>query len=564
MLVTELSFKLWQCRQPILAILAGVILSASGCQTPSTRSPVVASVPIANDLGSHHYSITTSEALTQRYFNQGLILAYGFNHAEAARSFQAAYQIDPECAMCYWGEALVLGPNINAPMTAEAIPIAYALAQKALALSAQATPKEQTLIKALSKRYGTDDAAGDREKLDEAYAAAMRDVAKQYPDDAVILSLLAESLMDLHPWNFWTKQGEAKPWTAEIVSTLEKALQKDASNPLANHLYIHALEASPHAERALASAGRLPALVPGSGHLVHMPAHIYIRIGRYDDAIKANQSAVKIDRGYLEHQHTESIYTFAYVPHNHHFLWSAAIKTGRRELANEAAGGAAAHVNRELLKDRAFTGTLQHFLTLPILTQALFGDWQAILMEKAPEPELLYCRGIYHYARSLALLRLGDRETAQQERALLEESIDQVAEAGLTIFDLNQAATILKIAASILHGELAAAANDYQHAIAHLHKAVKLEDSLNYSEPKDWYLPPRQVLGSLLLATDKAKEAEDVYRQDLAYHPQNGWSLFGLMSSLRDQGKQSDADSVRRQFEEIWRDADVTLTDTKF
>lgn len=520
-------------------------------------------LPLFDNLGDHRYPITTSSTTVQRYFDQGLILTFGFNHAEAARSFRQAYRLDPNCAMCYWGEALVLGPNINAPMEPGTVPQAHESAQKALSLKDSVSAKEQALIEALSKRY-EQPAPKDRTPLDQAYASAMRNVAQRFPDDAVIASLFAEALMDLHPWDFWTRQGEAQPWTAEIVSTLEHALKIDSNNPLANHLYIHALEASPFAEKALPSARRLPSLVPGSGHLVHMPAHIYIRTGRYRDAILANQQAVKIDHGYLSHNHAESIYTLAYVPHNHHFLWAAAIKTGRKALADKAAKDTAAAVKPEMLRAPGLDGTLQHFSLIPLYTQALFGDWKAILQEPAPVADLLYPKGIWHYARGLALLRTGQADRAKQELALLDKIIADPAIAELAVFDLNPVSALLRIGSNILQGELAASNKDFDKAAEHLKQAIALEDGLNYTEPKDWYLPPRQVLGAILLEAGRPQSAELVYREDLRHHPQNGWSLFGLAQSLREQRKNREADEIDSQFRHVWAEADVKLTGSRF
>ena len=377
-------------------------------------------IPLQDDLGDHHYLVSTSVPKAQRYFDQGLILSYGFNHAEAGRSFREAARLDPTCAMCYWGEALVLGPNINAPMNELAVPQAYAAVQKALSLAGKATEKEQALIQALAKRYSKE-VVKDRSRLDKAYAEAMRNVSKQFPDDPVVGALLGEALMDLHPWNFWTKTGEAQPWTSEIVSTLEAVLEKAPNNPLANHLYIHTIEASPHPEKALPSAERLTSLVPGSGHLVHMPAHIYIRVGRYRDAAVANQDAVKVDKHYLSHSHAESIYTAAYVPHNYHFLWAAASKTGQQKLAMEAALGTAAQVNPEAMRDPAFAGTLQHFWLIPLYTDILFGNWAEILRHPEPPADLIYPAGIWHYARGLALLKQGKMDQAQLELVEFEK-----------------------------------------------------------------------------------------------------------------------------------------------
>jgi tetratricopeptide (TPR) repeat protein len=541
-------------------ILAGLL--GCGSIPPKTALPIK-SIPLFNGLGTHHFPITTSIPDAQRYFDQGLILAFGFNHLEAARSFQEAYRLDPNCALCYWGEALALGPNINAPMDAAVMPQAFNLVGQALSLSKKATHKEQALISALAKRY-SEAVSTDRIKLDEAYAAEMRKVAQRFPDDALIGSLFAESLMDLHPWNFWTKQGKAQPWTSEIVSTLEHALKIDANNPLANHLYIHAMEASTTAEKALPSARRLPSLVPNSGHLVHMPAHIYIRIGHYRDAILANQQAVKIDQAYLGHEHPESIYTIAYVPHNHHFLWAAAIKTGQKQLALKSANDTADNVKPELMRDPALSGTLQHFYTIPLVTKALFGEWDMLLKEPPPAVDLLYIRGVWHYVRGLAFLRKSQSADASHELEMLKQIIKNPELSKLNVFSLNPVTQILQIAEAVLEGEIAAHNKNFNEATASLQRAVEIEDGLNYTEPKDWYLPPRQILGAVLLEAGETKEAEHVYRKDLVYHPQNGWSLFGLMLSLQRQGKYQEAKTIKEQFENVWRDADVKLTGSRF
>lgn len=547
---------------PVFVCVFGLL----GLVEMNGRSPAYAAegaMPFLEGLGSHHYPVSTGIPNAQRYFDQGLVLAYGFNHAEAARSFREAQTLDTSCAMCYWGEALVLGPNINAPMEPSAVPQAVAAVGKALALADQVTEKERALIQALATRYSKD-VLQDRSALDAAYAEAMRGVAREFPDDPVIGALLAEALMDLHPWNFWRKTGEAQPWTPEIVSTLEEVLDVDPLNPLANHLYIHVMEASPHPEKAIPSAERLPALVPGSGHLVHMPAHIYIRVGRYRDAIDANQEAVKADEHYLNHSHEESIYTAAYVPHNHHFLWASAIKIGRQQLAMEAALNTAAQVTPELMRDSGFAGTLQHFWSLPLYTKALFGNWTDILTEPAPPADLQYPTAIWHYARGLALVRQGKPEAARDELAKLTKIVQDPAVAELTIFDLNSVVDLLKIAEAVLRGELAAAQGDYDEAVRQLRTAVTLEDGFNYTEPKDWYLPTRQVLGAILLEAGKPEEAEQVFQEDLRDHPQSGWSLFGLEQSLRAQEKIPEAEQVHQTFQQVWDDADVTLTTARF
>jgi tetratricopeptide (TPR) repeat protein len=501
--------------------------------------------------------------LAQRYFDQGLILSYGFNHAEAARSFRKAQTLDPTCAMCFWGEALVLGPNINAPMGPSLTRQASVAVEKALALKGAANPKERALIQAVATRYSKE-VLTDRSPLDMAYAKAMRGVAKQFPDDPVISALLAEALMDLHPWDFWNKQGEAKPWTREIVSTLEAALDKAPDQPLANHLYIHTMEASLHPDNAIPSAERLPDLVPGSGHLVHMPAHIFIRVGRYLDAVLANQRAVQVDKQYLSHSHEESIYTAAYVPHNYHFLWAAAVKIGREQLAMQAALDTAAQVKPAMMRDPDFGGTLQHFWSIPLYTLAVFGHWPEILAEPAPPEDLRYPTAVWHYIRGMALVRHGKFEAAQQELVRLTDIGRDPAVAKLSILNLNGVATILNIAKAVLAGEIAAGHGDYETAVRQLQLAVQLEDGLNYTEPKDWYQPSRQVLGAVLLEAGKAGEAERVFREDLQDHPQNGWSLLGLEQSLRAQEKTAEAEIANRAFQEVWGEADVTLTTARF
>ena len=520
-------------------------------------------VPLLENLGDHHYPITTSVPLAQAYFDQGLIQGFGFNHAEAARSFKEAQRQDPDCAMCYWGEALVLGPNINAPMDPKIGPRADVIAQKAKTLSSGSSEKEQALIRALSMRY-VQEVMKDRSALDEAYGNEMRTVWKTYPEDSVVGALLAEALMDLHPWDFWDGQGEPKPWTPEIVSVLETVIAGDSRNPLAHHLYIHVMEASPHPEKAIPSAERLPALVPGSGHLVHMPAHVWIRVGRYHDAVVANQRAVQVDKDYLGHSHTESIYTAAYVPHNYHFLWAAAVKTGQQKLAMKAAQGAASQVSPEMMRDPALGGTLQHFWLLPLFTHALFGQWSEILHVADPPSDLAYPRAIWRYARGLAFLRRGNVEEAQIQLTQLKLIEEDPAIKELRIFDLNKVASLLRIAEDVLAGEIAFVRRDNERALAYLQKAVQIEDNLHYTEPKDWYLPSRQVLGAFLLETGNASEAERVFREDLKAHPQNGWSLFGLMQSLRGQGRSQEADSVQEMFARAWAEADVSIASSRF
>ncbi len=542
-------------------LMVSVALCLHACVN-SKPDDKIESITLMDNLGDFHYPITTSDSLVQRYFDQGLILSFGFNHAEAARSFQQAYHFDLDCAVCYWGQALVLGPNINAPMDASAVPEAYNLVQQAIARSGSISGREQALISALSHRY-QQQTVDDRTLLDESYANAMREVYQRFPNDALIAALFAESMMDVHPWDYWTKQGDAKPWTEEIVAILERALEIDVNNPLANHLYIHILEASPFVSKAIPSAERLSWLVPGSGHLVHMPAHIYIRTGHYKDAIVANKQAVKADQNYLKHQHEESLYTLAYVPHNHHFLWAAAIKTGHKNLAMKAAQDTASHVKPEMMRQPGISGTMQHFYVIPIYTHALFGDWDKILELTPPANDLLYPKAVWHYARGMAFIRKNQLAKADKELVQLDKIIADSAVSQLTIFEINKIADILQIGSYLLQSEMAAKSRLFDQAIVFAKRAVEIEDGLNYTEPKDWYLPPRQVLGAVLLEADLPQLAEQVYRHDLKKHPQNGWSLFGLAKSLEQQGHSQQASHVYNQFSDVWSDADVEITGSR-
>lgn len=544
--------------------LSGILLGA--CMT-AFAVPAADEGTVRNrlrlDTSRHGYAINTQSREAQQHFDQGLLLAYGFNHAEAARSFREAQRIDPECAMCFWGEALVLGPNINAPMENSAIAPAWQALTRAVSLKDSARPSAQALIEALQQRYRKKPPQ-DRSSLDRAYMDAMREVSRRFPKDVVIRSLFAESIMDLHPWDYWSREGQPREWTPELVETLETALQQNTDNPLANHLYIHTMESSPHPEKALPSARRLPALVPESGHLVHMPAHIYIRVGKYREAADANRAAVKIDRDYLQHEHADSIYTQAYVPHNYHFLWAAASKSGQSALATRAAAETATRVNPEMMREPGLGGTLQHFYLTPLFTEALFGQWQRILTYPEPAADLLYPRAIRHYARGLALLRNADPAKAREELEQLQRIVDDPSIENLTIFDLNPVKKVLQIAAAILHGEIEFAAGNTEQAIALLRQAARLEDSLNYTEPKDWYLPPRQVLGAMLLESGDPAAAESAYRKDLEFHPNSGWSLLGLQQSLAAQNKTAEAEDTGKLFRQAWTDADIELTSSRF
>ena len=520
-----------------------------------------ATAPLFTGMGTHHHAITTKSSQAQRYFDQGLVLAYGFNHAEAARSFREAIKLDPDCAMCNWGLAYVLGPNINAKMEDDAVPEAYAAIQKAVALGKNSNEAEQAYINALATRY-TDRPLEDRSSLDLAYAEAMAKVAQQYPDDLDAATIYAEALMDTMPWDYWTEEREPKPATQKVIDTLESVLQRNPNHPGANHLYIHAVEAV-RPQDAEAAADRLGSLVPGSGHLVHMPSHIYIRVGRYHDAAVTNQKAIAVDEDYITQCHAQGVYPLAYVPHNRHFLWFAATLEGNKKIADEAGKKLAASIDPEMMRQPGLE-TLQHFYSIPFFTMTRFGEWDEILQAPQPAADLKYPTGLWHYARGLAYANQDQFSEAEAELQQLTLLANDPELEEVTIWDINTTQSVLKVATEVLTGEIAAQRGDYPQAIAHLRQAVTLEDALNYDEPADWSTPARQYLGAALLQNQDFAAAEQAYREDLAIYPDNGWSLFGLRQSLEAQGKDSAAQKVQQQFESAWQYADVQLSASIF
>jgi tetratricopeptide (TPR) repeat protein len=522
--------------------------------------------PLIGNLGSHEHRITTSSELAQRYFNEGLTLTFGFNHAEAVRSFKDAATVDPACAMCHWGVALALGPNINAPMSDEAVPEAYAAIQKAQELAPAASPAEQAYIRALATRYVAAPVA-DRSELDLAYADAMRALSKQYPDDFDATTLFAEALMDLTPWQYWTKDSQPTTYTHEIIKTLESVLARNPDHPGANHYYIHAVEASDTPERALPSAARLERLAPGAGHLVHMPGHVYWRTGRYLDAARVNETAIAVDEDTIRRgvtgadQGTHSFYALSYYPHNIHFLYAAAQMEGRSQLALTAARKLVSVIPSEAYKAAP---ALEDFRPMPIFAMVRFGQWGDILAEPQPEAELQYATGIWHWARGLAYLRQGQVDLAEKELAQLNVIAESDAMDELMLASFPPASTLLGIASHVLTGELAAAHGDSVRAIAELEAAVAIQDGLAYIEPPAWFYPVRHSLGAALLEAGRPADAESVYREDLRQYPHNGWALFGLAQSLGDQGKTAEALEVQQRFAEAWQRADVTLTASRY
>ncbi|HEX5664156.1 MAG TPA: hypothetical protein VFX93_11775, partial [Xanthomonadaceae bacterium] len=512
-------------------------------------------------LGDYRFPVTSKHPEVQRWFDQGLMLTYGFNHDAAERSFLKATELDPDCAMCWWGAALVVGPHVNAGMDPNDNADAWSRLQRAQALAPQASERERAFIQALGARYAQNPPT-DRRPLDEAYAAATRALVRQRPDDLDAAVLHAEAMMDLQPWNYYDEKQQPKGNTAEIVSTLESVMSRNPDHAGALHLYVHAVEASANPERGAAAADRLRELIPGSGHLVHMPAHIYSRVGRWHDAVIANQRAIEADDAYLAlcRGNTQGVYPLGYVPHNHHFLWFAASMEGSSKLAQAAARTTAERTDlQDLMRQEGFAG-LQHYWLTPWFERVRFGRWDEIAKAPNPAPDLPYVTAIWHYAQGMAAVRQQRLDDAQQHLdALRPLSVDPVMEK-LTVWDRYPLAHATRIAERMVTAEIAAARGDHAAAIAALGEAVKIEDGIPYDEPPGWHAPVRQTLGAVLLQAGRAGEAERVYREELHRNPGNGWSLFGLAQSLQAQGKVADADATRGQFAAAWRNADIRLT----
>jgi tetratricopeptide (TPR) repeat protein len=514
--------------------------------------------PLFDGLGKHQHPITTKSKQTQRYFDQGLTLCYAFNHTEAIRSFRAALKYDPDCAMAYWGIAYASGPHVNRPMDQEDNVRAWDAVQKAMALKSRANANEQAYIDAMARRYQAE-FVEDRSALDKAYAAAMREVTKQFPDDLDARVIFAEALMDTMPWDYWLKDRSAKPETEEAFAALRYVIQRDPNHPGANHFFIHAVEAGPHPEQGIPSADRLTGYAPGAGHLVHMPAHIYMRVGEYDDAELANKLAVKADRSYIRQCAAQGFYPGAYYPHNEHFLWYASLFQGRSaDALSNAKKTAEVALENYCGPKKAVEGPrLRH---LPWLTLARFGRWEEVL--KVPQPpmtnDFLVDRAMWHYSRGLAFAAKNQPEQASTELSEMSKLVNS-EDAKKLDNPAFPATAMLSVAEQWLAGKVAQSKGDTATAIEHLQKAVKGEDEMPYMEPSYWPLPVRPALGAVLLQAGRAAEAEQIFREDIQRWPRNGWGLYGLEQSLRAQGKTDSADIVQRELNEAWKRADVKL-----
>jgi tetratricopeptide (TPR) repeat protein len=457
--------------------------------------------PLFTNLGLHQFPVTTNSEIAQKYFNQGIILAYGFNHEEAFRSFKEVARIDSNCSMAYWGMAYVLGPNINLPMDAGVIHTAYEAIQKAILLLDNETQREKDYVMALAKRY-TNEELEDRTQLDQEYSDEMRELAKKYPEDSDAAAMFAESIMDLHPWDYWLKDGTSQPWTEELLTTLEKVIQKNPDHHGANHLYIHVIEASKNPERGLPSADKLRFLAPGAGHLVHMPAHIYIRVGKYHEGSLANMRAVKSDEDYINQCNQQGFYPLSYYPHNYHFLFATATLEGDSKTAIDAALKASQKPPDSLLEVCGYK-TLQHFVVTPLYAYVTFGKWDEILNYSQPADSRPYSKAVWHYARGMALVAKSDLQAAEKELSEINKLRNDKEIEELIIWEINSAGILIKIAYEVLSGEIAAKNKNYNASIAHLKKAVELEYSLRYDEPPTWFYPCSQNLGAVLIDAGK-------------------------------------------------------------
>ena len=543
-----------------------VLSAPTHCAVPWT-SPVTDAAlqsdepiaPLLEGLGSLHYDISTTVPRAQTFFDQGLRLVYAFNHAEAVRAFKEAQRVDPTCAMCYWGESYALGPNINDPLPPEREAQAYVVLQRALEHRHHATAVEQALIDALTARYVEDPAAGDRRQLDLAFMDAMASVAERFPDDPEVRTLHAASIMETRPWEYWNGD-QPNPGIATAVSTLEWIIANYPDHPGAHHYYIHVVEATSTADRGISSAEKLESLMPGAGHLVHMPSHIYMRVGRYADASASNERAILADEDYIAQCQAQGIYPIGYYPHNIHFLWSASTMERRSDVAIDSARKVAAKMPKDFLEE--FVAG-QDFLATPYYALVRFGKWDEMLTEGAPPAAFAYQTAMWHYGRGVAFIGDGQLERARAELATLETFASHAQLQGVELASTSLT-SLVELAAHIVRGELAAKEDRFDEAVTELTRAVEMQDAQRYNEPTTWHYPVRQALGAVLLDSGQAKEAEAVYVEDLRRNPENGWSLFGLAAALEAQGRSTEAEAVDARFRRAWTRAHVPLTASRF
>ena len=566
------SFALGACSQadkPVAPAGSGAPAQAASHAMADATMHVPATLPewargarLFAGLGDFHRPITTSVPEAQQYFDQGMRFMYGFNHDEATRSFARATELDPACAACFWGVSLTVGPNYNLPfMTAERAQVAFDALARARQLASHASPVEQALIEALASRYPSAAPldATTIGPVQVAYAGAMKIVAQKYPQDPDVQTLYAESLMNVNAWKLWSADGKPAAGTEQIVATLEAVLARYPLHAGANHYYVHTLEASPHPERALASAERLKSLMPAAGHMVHMPAHIMQRVGRYEEAAEANRRGVAADAAYVALTNTPDYYPPMYMAHNFQFLASSAAMEGRKAETIAAADGSRKAVSDAMLL--AMPG-MDWYVAEQYTARVRFGSWDELLAMQAPDTRLTGLTAGYLYGRAMALAAKG---RADEARAVLGEmqalSASKPAEGGA---GMNTVRDVLAVAIPVVQARIAMAGHQSQQAIAALKAAVTAEDRLAYNEPRDWFFPVRHLLGAALLADGRASEAETIYREDLRQNPDNGWALHGLAAALKAQGKSAQAASAARQYDTAWKNADIVLTSSAF
>lgn len=534
-------------------ILFGIFFLFPGCSKKMQQQEIDA--PLLNNLGDYHIEITTNSPQAAKFVNQGIVLANAFNHVEAERSFHAAVKIDSTCAMGYWGIAYVLGPNYNTGGTLGEINQIREAVNQALKFSINAQPWEKALIETTLVKYP---ANSDTVNM-IGFREAMKNVYEKFNKNDFITTLYAESIMNLHAWDFYTRKGgEAKPWTPEIIGLLEHALKLNPKNPLANHLYIHAMEASPDVEKALVCAERLKTLVPGAGHLIHMPSHVYINTGNYHEGTVANEKAVVADSIYIAECQAQGVYPQLYYPHNYHFLSATAALEGRGAKSIEAAFKMANIIDSYYLRLPGFE-TTQHYITVPYNVLVKFAQWEKILSLPKPEDDLKYPLAIWHYARGMAFANLGKMEKAGSELDIVQQYANDPDLNNMLIWEINSMADIVRIAENVLAGEISRIYGDYDKSIENFSLAITFEDQLNYNEPPDWFFSVRHFLGDVYLTVGKNKEAEEVYREDLSYWIDNGYALNGLYYSLVNQKREEEAGLIRDQFKEAWKYADSEL-----
>lgn len=525
---------------------------------PATATSAIA--PRLTGLGNHHIPVTTDNPESQYFFDQGFRLTLGFNHSEALRSFKEAVRLDPDNAMAYWGWALVLGPNLNLPMQENVVAPAYDAMQKAVALKNRVSEKERAFIEALAIRY-TDNPKADRAPLDAAYVESMARLHARYPDDPDAATLYAAAIMNTNPWDYWYRDGTPKGSTETILSTLQKVVTEHPDHAGAHHYLIHAVEAF-RPELGVASADQLGGLMPGAGHLVHMPSHIYMRVGRYADSYAANARAAEADNAYIVQCRAQGMYPVTYYPHNIHFMVWSAMFQGRADAAMAAARQVKDKIPVDLKDDTWALNEL--FRSQPMFVMMRFGQWDAMLSEPQPIDRMRFMTGVWHYGRGLAHVHQGRLEDARKELAALSSFREMTAADADYYTGFAVAGDLLTIAEELLTGEILAKEKDFSRAIAHLERAVRLEDSLRYNEPTDWYVPGRHMLGAVLLEAGLPAEAETVYWEDLRRNPDNGYSLFGLHLSLKAQQNAPVAEEIAKRLAAAWKDADKPLQTSRY